>query len=184
MGASGFVPPNPVLVGVYLFAEGALLLTLSLFMSTRMPVIASGVVGVAVFGAEWLAGVVGTLGTTLNIAALRTVGQVGRFLLPTDGLWHAGSTVLAVPTVGRVLVPHRPDGGSSQLRASRAMSEPRNLGAKRHRERGKAKVEERQVQSLDIPPVLVITIFGAFLVVLLGALIDVLCAALDPRIRL
>jgi len=47
------------------------------------------VIGVAVFGTGWLAGVVGTLGTTLNVAALRTVGQVGRFLLPTDGLWHA-----------------------------------------------------------------------------------------------
>jgi ABC-type transport system involved in multi-copper enzyme maturation permease subunit len=86
---SGFVPPNPVLVGVYLFAEGALLLTLALFLSTRIPVIAAGVIGVAVFGAGWLAGVVGTLGTNLHIAALRTVGDVGRFLLPTDGLWHA-----------------------------------------------------------------------------------------------
>ena len=32
---------------------------------------------------------VGTLGTAFNIGALRTVGQIGRFLLPTDGLWHA-----------------------------------------------------------------------------------------------
>ncbi|MBV8430647.1 MAG: ABC transporter permease subunit [Solirubrobacterales bacterium] len=87
--ASGFVPPNPVLVTVYLFAEGALLLTLGLFLSTRVPVIAAGVIAVAVFGTGWLAGVVGTLGTNLNIPALRTVGQVGRFLLPTDGLWHA-----------------------------------------------------------------------------------------------
>jgi ABC-2 type transport system permease protein len=86
---SGFLPPNAFLASVYLFAEGVLLLTLSLFLSTRVPVIAAGVIGVAVFGAGWLAGVVGTLGTTLNIAALRTVGQVGRFLLPTDGLWHA-----------------------------------------------------------------------------------------------
>lgn len=87
--ASGFVPPNPVLVTVYLLAEGALLLTLALFLSTRVPVIAAGVIGVAVFGAGWLAGVVGTLGSALNVAALRTVGQVGRLLLPTDGLWHA-----------------------------------------------------------------------------------------------
>jgi len=86
---SGFVPPSPVLAGVYLFAEGALLLTLALLLSTRVPVIAAGVVGVAVFGAGWLAGVVGTLGTTFNIGALRTVGNVGRFVLPTDGLWHA-----------------------------------------------------------------------------------------------
>jgi len=86
--ASGFLPPNPVLVAVYMFAEGALLLTLALFLSTRIPVIAAGVIGVAVFGAGWLAGVVGALGTNLNVSALRTVGQVGRFLLPTDGLWH------------------------------------------------------------------------------------------------
>ena len=81
---SGFVAPDPVLVTLYLFAEGALLLTLALFLSTRIPVIAAGVIGVAVFGAGWLAGVVGSLGTALNIAALRTVGQVGRLLLP-DG---------------------------------------------------------------------------------------------------
>lgn len=56
---------------MYLFAEGALLLTLALFLSTQVPVIAAGVIGVAVFGAGWLAGVVGTLGTTFNIAALR-----------------------------------------------------------------------------------------------------------------
>jgi ABC-type transport system involved in multi-copper enzyme maturation permease subunit len=74
--ASGFVPPNPVLVTAYLFAERALLLTLALFLSTRIPIIAAGVIGIAVFGAGWLAGVVGTLGTAFNIAALRTVGQV------------------------------------------------------------------------------------------------------------
>ena len=64
-----------------------------------MPVIAAGVIGVAVFGAGWLAGVVGTLGTTLNIAALRTIGQVGRFLLPTDGLWHAAIYYLQPPSL-------------------------------------------------------------------------------------
>jgi ABC-2 type transport system permease protein len=86
---SGFLPPNPVLVCVYLFAEGALLLTLSLLLSTRLPAIAGGVIGVAVFGAGWLGGVVGSLGSAFNISALRTIGQIGRFLLPTDGLWHA-----------------------------------------------------------------------------------------------
>ena len=50
--------------------------------------IAAGVVGVATFGAGWLAGVAGSLGSTFNIAALRTIGQVGRFLLPADGLWR------------------------------------------------------------------------------------------------
>ncbi len=105
---SGFSPPSPVLVGVYLFAEGALLLTLALFLSTRVPVIAAGVIGVAVFGAGWLAGIVGTLGSTLHIAALRTIGEVGRFVLPTDGLWHAAIYYLQPASL---IAQHISDGG-------------------------------------------------------------------------
>jgi peptide/nickel transport system permease protein len=37
---------------------------------------------------------------------------------------------------------------------------------------------------LDVPPVLVITMFGAFFVVLLSAVVDVVFAFLNPRIRL
>jgi peptide/nickel transport system permease protein len=40
------------------------------------------------------------------------------------------------------------------------------------------------VASLDVPPILVITLYGAFAVVLLSAVVDVVYAALDPRIRL
>ena len=86
--ASGFVPPNPVLATAYLFAEGALLLTLALFLSTRVPVIAAGVIGVAVFGAGWLAGVRRHARHDTQHRRATHVGQVGRFLLPTDGLWH------------------------------------------------------------------------------------------------
>lgn len=39
------------------------------------------------------------------------------------------------------------------------------------------------VRSLDVPPVLVITLIGACFVVLMNALVDVLYAVLDPRIR-
>jgi peptide/nickel transport system permease protein len=42
----------------------------------------------------------------------------------------------------------------------------------------------QSVQALDIPPVLVITLFGAFVVVIIGAMVDILYAVLDPRIRL
>jgi peptide/nickel transport system permease protein len=37
---------------------------------------------------------------------------------------------------------------------------------------------------LDVPPVLAITMFGAFFIVLLNTIVDVVYAALDPRIRL
>jgi peptide/nickel transport system permease protein len=42
----------------------------------------------------------------------------------------------------------------------------------------------QSIGNLDIPPVLVITMFGAFFVVLFGAIVDVVHAALDPRVRL
>jgi peptide/nickel transport system permease protein len=42
----------------------------------------------------------------------------------------------------------------------------------------------QSVQALDVPPVLVIVMFGSFFVVVLSAVTDVLYAVLDPRIRL
>ncbi len=40
------------------------------------------------------------------------------------------------------------------------------------------------VDQLDVPPVLAITLFGAFFIVLLNTVVDIMYAALDPRIRL
>jgi len=41
----------------------------------------------------------------------------------------------------------------------------------------------QSVRSLDVPPVLVVTLLGAFFVILMNAIVDVLYAVLDPRIR-
>jgi peptide/nickel transport system permease protein len=40
------------------------------------------------------------------------------------------------------------------------------------------------INNLDVPPVLAITMFGAFFIVVLNTIVDVVYAALDPRIRL
>jgi peptide/nickel transport system permease protein len=40
------------------------------------------------------------------------------------------------------------------------------------------------IEALDVPPVLVVTMLTAFFVVLLGAVVDIIYAMLDPRIRL
>jgi peptide/nickel transport system permease protein len=42
----------------------------------------------------------------------------------------------------------------------------------------------QSIGKLDVPPVLAVTMFGAFFIVLLNAVVDILYAALDPRIRL
>jgi peptide/nickel transport system permease protein len=43
---------------------------------------------------------------------------------------------------------------------------------------------EQSVSALDVPPILVTVLFGAIFVVVLSAIVDILYAALDPRIRL
>lgn len=86
---SGYLAPNPLAAIGFLFAEGAVLLTLVLLLSTRMSALAAGVIGVALFGITWLAGVVGTLGAAFHISAMQTASHVAQYVLPTDGLWHA-----------------------------------------------------------------------------------------------
>jgi hypothetical protein len=49
---------------------------------------ASGIVAVGLFGATWVAGIVGALGASLGNAGVERVGTVSRILLPTDGLWR------------------------------------------------------------------------------------------------
>jgi ABC-type transport system involved in multi-copper enzyme maturation permease subunit len=69
-------------------AEGAMLLTLVLLLSTRLSALAAGVIGVALFGAAWLMGVAGTLGVAFRVHSLHTAAVISQYLLPTDGLWH------------------------------------------------------------------------------------------------
>lgn len=96
---SGFTPPNPAAVFGYLLAEGLVLLTVGMLLSTRLSALATGVVAVALFGAAWLAGVVGALGADFHISALREVDSVARYVLPTDGLWHGAIYALEPKTI-------------------------------------------------------------------------------------
>ncbi|HEY3982339.1 MAG TPA: ABC transporter permease [Streptosporangiaceae bacterium] len=95
---SGFMPPQPVTAAAYLFAEGAVLLTAVLLLSTRLSALAAGVAGVALFGIAWLAGVVGALGQSFNISALHTASVVSQYIVPTDGLWHGAIFYLEPPS--------------------------------------------------------------------------------------
>jgi hypothetical protein len=59
---------------------------------------ASGVVAVGLFGATWVAGVVGGIGSSLGNEAVARVGTVSRMLLPTDGLWRGAMHAFQDPT--------------------------------------------------------------------------------------
>jgi len=40
------------------------------------------------------------------------------------------------------------------------------------------------IGKLDLPPLMAVTMFGAFFIVLFNTIVDILYAVLDPRIRL
>ncbi len=96
--AVGYSPPQPVLALVFLSAQAVVLLTLALLLSTALSPMASGVLAVGLFGATWVAGVVGGIGTTIGNDGVERVGTVARVLLPTDGLWHGAMHALQLPT--------------------------------------------------------------------------------------
>jgi len=94
----GYWPPEPAAALAFLAAQTTVLLTLALLLSTAISPMASGVVAVGLFGATWIAGVVGAIGGSLGNAAVARVGTVSRMLLPTDGLWRGAMRAFQDPT--------------------------------------------------------------------------------------
>jgi hypothetical protein len=100
----GYWPPEPVAGLALLAAQTTVLLTLGLLLATAISPMASGIVAVGLFGATWIAGVVGGLGESLGNEGVTRVGSVSRMLLPTDGLWrgamHAFQDPIAMSQFG------------------------------------------------------------------------------------
>ena len=84
----GYWPPQPVTGLALLVAQTTVLLTLGLLLSSLIGPMASGIVAVGLFGATWIAGVVGGVGAALGNEGVARVGTVSRMVLPTDGLWR------------------------------------------------------------------------------------------------
>ncbi|WP_369254928.1 ABC transporter permease [Geodermatophilus amargosae] len=95
----GYWPPQPVTGLALLAAQTAVLLTLGLLLSTVISPMASGVVAVGLFGATWIAGVVGGIGDALGNDGVARVGAVSRMLLPTDGLWRGAMHAFQDPSL-------------------------------------------------------------------------------------
>jgi len=84
----GYWPPHAATGLALLAAQMTVLLTLALLLSTAISPMASGVVAVGLFGATWVAGVIGAAGQAFDNESVARVGTVSQMLLPTDGLWR------------------------------------------------------------------------------------------------
>jgi ABC-type transport system involved in multi-copper enzyme maturation permease subunit len=96
---AGYWPPRPAAGLALLAAQTAVLLTLGLLLSTTISPMASGIVAVGLFGATWIAGVVGSVGEALGNESVARIGVVSRMLLPTDGLWRGAMNAFQDPTL-------------------------------------------------------------------------------------
>jgi ABC-type transport system involved in multi-copper enzyme maturation permease subunit len=94
----GYWPPQPVAGLALLAGQTTVLLTLGLLLSTAMSPMASGIVAVGLFGATWIAGVVGGVGAALGNDGLAQAGTVSRMLIPTDGLWRGAMHAFQDPS--------------------------------------------------------------------------------------
>jgi ABC-type transport system involved in multi-copper enzyme maturation permease subunit len=109
--ATGYLPPHPVQLTVYMCAEGLALLSLGLLLSTRLSGITGGVIALVAWLMGWIGGVVGDIGQGLNNQAVENIGTISRLILPTDGLWRGAvyamepdvvlASLRAAGTVGR-----------------------------------------------------------------------------------
>src|SRR5215207_4377573 len=93
----GYWPPEPIKGLALLAAQTTVLLTLGLLLATLISPMASGIVAVGLFGATWIAGVVGGIGQALGNASVERVGTVSQMVLPTDGLWRGAMNAFQDP---------------------------------------------------------------------------------------
>jgi ABC-type transport system involved in multi-copper enzyme maturation permease subunit len=85
---ASYWPPHPVEALLLLGAETTVLLTLAMLLSSLISPLASGITTVGLFGATWVAGVVGSIGVALDSDRLQRIATTAQVLLPTDGLWQ------------------------------------------------------------------------------------------------
>src|SRR5919201_5539042 len=96
--ATGYLPPHPVELLSFVAAEGLVLLSVGLMLSTRMSGITAGVIALVAWLMAWIAGVVGDIGTGLQNPALENVGVVSHLIRPSDGLWRGGGYAMEAGT--------------------------------------------------------------------------------------
>src|SRR5260370_36877836 len=107
--ATGYVPPHPVQLVLYVGAEGLVLLSLGLVLSTRLSGITGGVIALVAWLMGWIGGVVGDIGAGLQNQGGENVGVISHLVLPPD-LLSPGAIYAVEPDAFRATL--RPAGPS------------------------------------------------------------------------
>jgi ABC-type transport system involved in multi-copper enzyme maturation permease subunit len=86
--ATGYSPPNPAATLVFVGAEGIVLMSLALLLSTRLAPMTGGVIALVLFFVAWIGGITLAIGQAFDNDTIKLIGTLSRLVIPTDGLWH------------------------------------------------------------------------------------------------
>jgi ABC-type transport system involved in multi-copper enzyme maturation permease subunit len=85
---TGYLPPNPAAAIAFVAAEGIVLMSLALLLSTRLAPMTGGVIALVLFFVAWIGGIALAIGQVFGNDTIINIGVGSRLLIPTDGLWH------------------------------------------------------------------------------------------------
>lgn len=97
---TNYVPPGPLPLAAYLAAEGIVVMSLALLLSTWLSGMTAGVIALVLFFVAWIGGIAGAIGEVFGNAGISNAGTVSQLLLPTDALWR-GSVYELEPVLYR-----------------------------------------------------------------------------------
>jgi ABC-type transport system involved in multi-copper enzyme maturation permease subunit len=86
--ATRYTPPNPLAALTFVAAEGIVLMTLALLLSTRLAPMTGGAIALVLFFVAWIGGIALAIGQGFANDTIINIGVGSRLLIPTDGLWH------------------------------------------------------------------------------------------------
>ena len=86
--ATGYTPPHPIITLLFVAAEGIVLMSLALLLSTRLSPMTGGVIALVLFFVAWMGGIALAVGQAFSNDTIINIGLGSRLLIPTDGLWH------------------------------------------------------------------------------------------------
>ena len=95
----GYLPPEPLAFVAFVIAEGLVIMTFALLLSTRLSGMVGGVIALVLFALGWIGGIVGGIGTAFDNAGITHVGTATKLILPTDGLWRGAVYALEPQTL-------------------------------------------------------------------------------------
>lgn len=85
---TNYLPPNPLASIALVAAEGIILMTLALLLSTRLAPMTGGAIALVLFFVAWIGGIALAIGMAFDNETIKNIGIGSRLLVPTDGLWH------------------------------------------------------------------------------------------------